>query len=689
MPLRLSLAASVAILLFAAIPAGAQKAFKTMDAKEKNTTSKKYPPGSAWTLSFSLGAHIESTLDTTLYNFQRRFVNAIRTDAYATTGQWGGPALNMIYFQRPEEQRFFFENAIIEWVPTFAKQKFYNMYIPFTQLGYDMGFGSDVRTDNLSATFAGNVNRKIGIGAWVKYPYTKGAYAEQATKELGYGFSGYYAGDRYEMQAFFNHFNHLNKESGGITDDLYITDPAQLQGGVNSIEPKAIPTNLTDAHNRVSGGEFYMSHVYKLGYWRDITQPEDTVERKEFVASTRLVYSFDYTGSKRMFRNLPDGDEPDFWKNTYFDSSETLDRDSYWSLSNSFGIEMIEGFQKWAKFGLSAYVIYDHDKFRYRTQGLDKWDSADIGDDPGSGDNSGDNSGAGNLTPLPDSKLVTSKSRNRFWVGGRIAKTKGSHIRYSADAKFGVLGNVAGDIDVKGEIETRFRLGKDTVKISANGFFRNLEPNYIYNDYVGNHFAWHNNFGKVRSFRAEGRLYIPWSRTELRVGVENVQNMVYFNSESLPQQHGGSIQVFSAQLEQKLKFGIWNWNNTITYQATSNDRVLPLPELAVYSNMFLYFKAFKALTVQVGIDCNYYTKYKGMMYQPATMSFHVQGDNATEVGNYIFSNVYLTAKLYKVRFFLMCSHLNQGWFSKDYFSIPHYPLDPRQFRLGLSIDFTD
>ena len=105
--------------------------------------------------------------------------------------------------------------------------------------------------------------------------------------------------------------------------------------------------------------------------------------------------------------------------------------------------------------------------------------------------------------------------------------------------------------------------------------------------------------------------------------------------------------------------------------------------------MFLYFKAFKALTVQVGIDCNYYTKYKGMMYQPATMSFRVQGDNATEVGNYIFSNVYLTAKLYKVRFFLMCSHLNQGWFSKDYFSIPHYPLDPRQFRLGLSIDFTD
>ena len=65
------------------------------------------------------------------------------------------------------------------------------------------------------------------------------------------------------------------------------------------------------------------------------------------------------------------------------------------------------------------------------------------------------------------------------------------------------------------------------------------------------------------------------------------------------------------------------------------------------------------------------------------------GADAVKVGNFINSNVYLTCRLYKVRFFLMCSHLNQGWFSKNYFALPHYPVDPRQFRLGLSIDFAN
>lgn len=172
--------------------------------------------------------------------------------------------------------------------------------------------------------------------------------------------------------------------------------------------------------------------------------------------------------------------------------------------------------------------------------------------------------------------------------------------------------------------------------------------------------------------------------------MENVQNHIYFGPDCLPRQHSGHIQVFSAKLQQNLKFGIWNWNNTVTYQASSNQDILPLPALSIYSNMFLYFHAFKALTVQVGVDCNYYTKYRGMQYQPATMSFHVQGgDNPVMIGDYAFCNVYLTCKLYKVRFFVLGSHINERWFGRNSFSMPHYPMNPRELRCGLSIDFAD
>ena len=663
--------------------------------KSSSQENKTYPPGSAWTLSWPLGTHIESTLDTLLYNYQRQFVTSMTSDAWASTGQFTGPAINMIYFERPAQMPFYFDNALSYWLPTFDKQKFYNVFIPYTQLSYNMGYGTENRTDHLKAIFAGNVNRKVGVGAWIDYPYTKGSYAEQAAKGLGFGFSGYYTGARYEMQAFFNHYNHLNKENGGITDDLYITNPAELQGGVNSIEPKSIPVNLTAAHNRLVGSQFYMSHAYKIGFWQDITQPEDTVERKEYIPVTKFVYAFDWKDNRHMFLNQNSGDAVNFWENTYFNLSETRDDAYWWSVSNTVGIEMIEGFRKWAKFGISAYATYEIDKYRYNVGVMD---GTDTPPPPGEGDTPSaaeeppaeDNETDSGLSPLPEGyENALKRKRNRLWVGGRIEKTKGTAIRYAADAKFGLLGDAIGDIDIRGEMETRFRLGKDTVRINVNGFFRNIEPNYMLNHYVGNHFIWNNDFGKIRSFRAEGKLSIPWTWTELRVGIENVQNQIYFNSDCKPQQYGGSVQVFSAAIEQKLKFGIWNWNNTVTYQKTSNADIIPLPELSVYSNMFLYFHAFKALTVQIGVDVDWYTKYTGLAYQPATMTFHSQGADAVKVGNFINSNVYLTCKLYKVRFFVMCSHLNQGWFSKNYFSLPHYPVDPRQFRLGLSIDFAN
>lgn len=671
---RLYAAVRLVVALLLLLPAFTIILGQTAPPKPKSDSGT-YPPGSAWTLSWPLGSHLESTLDTVLYNYQRRFVTALGSDAWASTGQFTGPAINMIYFNRPRPRDFYFDNAIGYWLPSFEKQKFYNVYVPFTQLAYGWGVGTENRTDNLQATFAGNVNRRIGVGAWLDYPYTKGSYAEQAAKGLGFGFSGYYTGDRYEMQAFYNHTNHLNKENGGITDDLYILNPAELQGGVNSIEPKSIPVNLHHAHNRLVGMEFYMSHAYKLGFHRDVTQPEDTVERFEFVPVTRFIYSLDWKRNRRMFLNTSPGDAEKFWQDTYFDLTGTRENDRYWSVANTGGVELIEGFNKWARFGLSAYATYTIDRYSYDVEA----NSEVTGDE-----------GEATLTPLPAGYGGrTAETRHRLWVGGRLEKTRGSVIRYAADARFGLAGDAAGDIDISGNLRTRFRLGKDTVEIAAEGAFSNLEPDYVLKHYVGNHFIWNNHFSKVQRYRVGGRLHIPWTRTELSVNFENIGNYVYFNSLCVPEQHSGQVQVLAASILQKIKAGIWNWDNTLTWQTTSDKSVLPLPRLSLYSNMYLYFHAFRALTVQVGVDCNWYSRYRGLAYQPATMTFYTQGADGTDTGNFIFSDVYLTCRLYKVRFFLMCSNLSQGWFSKNCFPLPHYPVDPRQFRLGLSIDFAN
>lgn len=642
------------------------------DAKKEEKTEVK--EGNAWTLTFPLGDHLESKIDTATYNYQRNSIPSMTTDAYATTGNFGAEGIDLLYFSRPRTETFFFEDALAKWMPTFAKEKFYNVYIPTTILTYNFGGGRENHQDLLRADFAGNVNRRIGIGANLEYLYSKGCYENQAAKHLNFGLSTYYLGDRYELQAFFNHFNSLNKENGGITDDLYITDPAQLQGGVDKIEPKSIPTRLNAAHTRLNGAEFFMTHAYKVGFWKEV-QVNDTLTRDEYVPVTRFIYSFDYRTRKHMFRNTNTSQAEEFWENRYLNPLGTQEYASYREITNSIGIEMIEGFQKWAKFGLSAYVSFQNRRFRQPTfYGLPELTEEETAQ----------------LTPLPDNfHCPTSTSQNLLWVGGRLQKDQGSILRYQANARFGLVGDVAGDLDIDGTIRTRFRMLGDTVGITARGAFSNLAPSYLLQHYVSNHFAWDNHFGKTRTFKVDGELSVPWTKTLLKAGVENVQNLVYFGPDALPRQHGGSVQVFSATLDQRLRFGIWNWNNTITYQTSSNQDVLPLPALTIYSNMFLKFIAFKVLKLQIGVDCDYYTSYNSLLYQPATMSFHVQGDSKVKTGNYPFCNVYFNARLYKVRFFVMMSHINQGWFSKNYFSLPHYPLNPRRLEFGLSVDFTD
>ena len=207
------------------------------------------------------------------------------------------------------------------------------------------------------------------------------------------------------------------------------------------------------------------------------------------------------------------------------------------------------------------------------------------------------------------------------------------------------------------------------------------------NNYVSNHFKWHNDFDKTRAARFGGIIEIPKTKTIINVGVENVQNHIYFNEKALPEQHSGSVQVFSANLKQNFSLGILRWQNSLTYQTSSKQEIIPLPKLAVYSNLFLWFKVAKVLQVQPGIDCNYYTKYKAVSYQPATMSFYNQRE--IDCGGFPFMTVYANMKLSKTRFYVMYSHVNEGITKANYFSMPHYPLNPARFQLGLSIDFAN
>ena len=201
-----------------------------------------------------------------------------------------------------------------------------------------------------------------------------------------------------------------------------------------------------------------------------------------------------------------------------------------------------------------------------------------------------------------------------------------------------------------------------------------------------NHFVWNNDFSKTRSVGVGGEISIPWTRTRASVNVENIQNQIYFNEQALPAQFSGNTQVFSVNLEQNFKFRALHWDNRITYQTSTQESVIPLPKLAISSNLYFIFRI-ATLHVQLGVNCDYFTRYRALGFQPATMAFYNQKE--VLVGNYPFMDAYINFKLSRTRFYVMMSHVNQGLTGSNYFSMPHYPMNPRRFQLGLSIDFAN
>ncbi len=662
----------IILALVAAVTSFAVAQPNIQEPSKQPTKSKKQrvEPSFAWSVSEPLGLHYPSTIDTIHLDYHRTMVPSMVSDAWLTTGNYGAPGQNQIFFERPLTSEFFFEDAIEAWMHNTGTMRYYNTRIPMTLLSHSTGGDKYSNLDRTQLEFSGNVNRKTQLGGGIDYIYSKGSYDAQADKDFTWRLFGSHMGDRYEMQTFFNHYNYTTKESGGITDDRYITDPAEVQGGETRVDNKSIPTLLSSAHNHLEGSHLWFNQRYKVGFYRyrrdSVT---DTIIDRTYVPVTSFIWTLDFKHAKHQFQNNSASEDKNYFEHTYLNPSGTDETTSYWRLRNTVGVSMLEGFNKYAKFGFSVYGT--HEVRRY-TQVIDSVTGTTLPE---------------GLEAVP-AVVPHRTTQNLLWLGGQLTKQRGSLLRYNATAQFGVLGDAAGEIDLTGDVTTRIKMLGDTVSIKGYGYLKNLAVPYLLKNFVSNHFVWENNFSKTKRVRLGGELDIPFSWTNVNVGYETLTDYIYWNNEGLPAQHSGAIHVLSARLRQGLHFKAFNWDNSVTLQTSSNEQVLPLPKFAIYSNLYATFTIAHVLHVQMGVDGNYYTKYHAPVYNPATMTFRSQQE--MECGNFAIMNLYANFKMKQARFFVAWTHFNQKIKSgAAYFSTPHYPLNPARLQVGVSVNFVN
>lgn len=397
---------------------------------------------------------------------------------------------------------------------------------------------------------------------------------------------------------------------------------------------------------------------------------DTTWMKDEYVPVTSFIHTLKFDNYARIYQAY---DTPEnYYANTFpvnekFTGDSIYDRTTHYSLKNTFAVALLEGFNKWAKAGLRAFVTSD---LRHFT--------------------------------LPDSVGGRSSyNEHSLSVGGQLLKAQGNTLHYNVTAEAWLLGEDAGQLKIDGRADLNFRLFKDTVTLAANAYFHRLNPTFYYRHYHSKHFWWDND-GLDQEMRThiEGAFSLKRTRTRLRVAYDNLQNYTYFaQSYNITEDFGRTgntvavrqssknISLLTLQLAQDFRLGPLRWENMITYQKSSDKHVLPVPDLNVYTNLYLHFKVAKVLTIDLGADARFFTKYKGLDYSPAIGQFTVQdnGDANVEVGNYPIVNAYANMHLKHTRFFVMMSHVNAS--SGDSFLVPHYPVNGRIFRFGVSWNF--
>lgn len=402
-----------------------------------------------------------------------------------------------------------------------------------------------------------------------------------------------------------------------------------------------------------------------------LTENDDENENKEekptrvFIPVTNIFHDISFQKGRRswvsqdpVFSELyPDPIIPRPNGSKFFPN----DRFYAMKISNTLGIELMEGFHKWAKMGIAAFVAYDHEEYKQPLMNKDDAERLEV------------------------EQEVIKEKQNTTYVGGRISSNSFKYFKYYIWGQIGVAGAQAGEMEISGELTTSLKILKKDVAARATIDILNTPPSYFLRHYKASIHEWQQELDMIQVMRLGGELIVPFTKTRIHANVETLQNPIKVNEKAEPEQVKTNSRVLAIGLDQKLSWSILNWENNVVWQKSSNDNITPLPEWAIYSNFYIQTLIAKVMTLQLGVDAKWHTKYYAPYYEPSTQLFMPQ-DKVQIGGEAPLLSAYANVHLKRARFFVKYYNIGALVFRPNYFSMPYYPLYPPLFRLGIAID---
>lgn len=591
------------------------------------------------------GAFKDSTRLDTLLNYFHLY-NPIYKDAITVSylGNYATPFQNNNFFKRESHLDFLFLKTREPYLLNPEELKYYNTRTPYTLLDFSQ---SENRTRKNETRF--NVLHTQNINPWWNVTFrfdqakSAGQYKNQESKNNFVTLYSNYNKDKLSIHTGFISNSIKNNENGGLTDDIVILGNDD--------------TDFLDVHLSDTRSEFGNTYVFATGEYRvgqTLVLEEDS---DYFRPIAGVIYSFEYETNQKEF--IDDEDTTNtFFEHNYYGNDFLKDSIRFRKIQNILQLKQYENPESKTSFGKRVFLGQEFVK----------------ASSPGP----------------PDREFYTRQTKrySNVYAGGGIFRKEGKFWTWNFDGKIYLLGRNAGQTELNGVISKPFTLLKDTAAaLSIEGSLQNLVPDYFQEEFYSQHFKWNQNFKMEQRMTVGGTFTSPERKFEIGANYALINNFVFYDTSGIPAQTGKELLVLAAHVDKDFNYRNLHFRTRLLWQKASNEEVLHLPDLSAYISAYYQFVLAKVLHAQIGIDTRYTTAYYADAYNPATGLFHLQDD--VKVGDFPYIDGYASLRLKRTKVFFKMINISTEFIDKPYFTVPHYPMNRRTFRLGVAWSFYD
>lgn len=605
----------------------------------------------AWTRDPDFGK-ISAYVPDTTFNYHFHDYPFHRNDVNATwLGVAGSPVQYYNWFLRRSDEGVEFYDAQESWSFSHRTLPHYNTKVPYTELGY---FGTlfsnrDKESDNLHIFTTQNITPALNFALSFDRFGGGGILESEETINKTSTVRLNYLGKRYTAHAGYIRNLVSRKENGGINDIKWIRD--------TTVEARDIKVNLSGARSKIVKNTFFLDQqlripftfINKLKARRDTSYHFNADSLDRDITTAFIGHSSEFSTYMRQYTDAITGSPGTDYYDLFRYGPVSEDSLRVAKLDNKVYIRL----QPWSSEGIVSKL------------------------DLGVGDY---------LKTYYDSTTVrpTKHSENSVYIYAGAEGQLRSNAFWNAKAHYVLLGHDFADFDVEANAEFRFypfrRARKSPVSLSAH-FDTELRRPTFYQQHINlNHFAWDNDFGKVSTTRLQGRVDIPYWKLSAEIGYALLGNTIYYDASGIIRQHAGAMSVLSANLRKEFVFGPLHLDNRALIQVSSNQKVVPVPAVALNLRYYFQFVVQRdeqkknVMVMQIGADAYCNTRWYSPAWNPNVGVFYNQDQRTYRNGP--FFDIFVNVQWKRACVFIKYQNAGGGWpmRSLDYFSADRYTI---------------